>query len=349
MKTIALTWGWSGWHAFPLLALYNEFEKEEDFAFLWVWEKDSIEERIAKENEIEFLSIKSGKLRRYFDAKKFWEPVKNIAWFFQGLFYIYHYNIDIVFSKWGFVSLPLCFAAKLMWKKIYIHESDAIWWVANKIIAKFAHKIFYTFDNEKIDDKKNILTGQIINPELTKYIKDEELERNEKLEVIVIAGSQGSSNIFENLLKILKDLQDVNFTIILWTLNTNFKEKFEEFPNVKTINFADQKKLAVLYKNSDIAITRGSATIFWELYFFWVHSIVVPISKSANNHQTENAKIFKEKFDSDVLDETNNLSLELYRKISWYKHMRKTWLNLDWHNYALKRIKKELKNPESVS
>jgi UDP-N-acetylglucosamine:LPS N-acetylglucosamine transferase len=66
------------------------------------------------------------------------------------------------------------------------------------------------------DDKKHILTGQILNPELlNKVKKNEELEENEELEVLVIAGSQGSTRIFESVKSILNNLIDVNFTIIL--------------------------------------------------------------------------------------------------------------------------------------
>lgn len=344
MKTIALTGGWTGWHIYPLLSIYNYLE-EDDFAVVWVGWKNSLEEKIAKENEIDFLPIKSGKLRRYFDIKNFYEPLFNIVWIFQGLFYIFHYNIDVVFSKWGFVSLPLCIAAKIMRKKVYIHESDTVSGVSNKIVWKIADKVFYSFKNENIDEEKHVLTGQIVNPKMfEKYKNVTELEENETTEILVVAWSQGSTIIFENLLKILPDLSDVNFKVVLGTQNTHFKDSLEKFDNVNTFNYVTQDEMALLYKRADIAITRGGATTLWELYFFGVHSIIIPLSSSAGNHQYFNAKYFEKEVSSDVLDENKNLHLELFRKINKYRTLKKKGLNIAGYNYANETIKKALKN-----
>lgn len=342
-KTIALTWGGTGWHTFPLLALANHLENNEEYAFIWMWEKAWLEEKIAEEAEIEFKSIKAWKFRRYFSWKNFYEPLLNIVWFFQSIFYLYHYNIDGVFSKWWFVSLPLCFAAFVMRKKIYIHESDTVAWISNKMIWKFATKIFYTFPNEKIDNKKHILTGQILNPKLFNKINTHEiLEENDELEVLVIAWSQGSTIIFENLINILPSVKNMNFTIILWDKNLHFREKFSKFKNVKTLDFVTQDLLKEIYKKTDISITRAGATTLWELYFFGIHSIIIPLSSAAGNHQELNADYFTEMFGSDKLDENHNLKLDLLNKLTKYVNLRKRWLNTTWYNYALQRIEKEL-------
>ena len=209
-KVIALTWWWTWGHIFPLLSTYNYFrdkdEKEEDlydFEFLWVWVEDSLEEEIAIKNKINFLDIPAWKIRRYFDLRNFYEPLKNLTWIVFWIYYIIKYKIDIVFSKWWYVALPLCIAAFIMRKKIYIHESDTVSWVANKIIGLIANKVFYTFPNGTISEKpnKHILTWQILNPELLDYIENLEIEQNERLSIIVIAWSQWSTKIFEALIK----------------------------------------------------------------------------------------------------------------------------------------------------
>ncbi|MCT4617256.1 MAG: glycosyltransferase [Candidatus Gracilibacteria bacterium] len=342
-KTIALTGGGTGGHTFPLLALANHLENNEEYAFIWMGEKAGLEEKIAEEAEIEFKSIKAGKFRRYFSWKNFYEPLLNIVGFFQSIFYLYHYNIDGVFSKGGFVSLPLCFAAFVMRKKIYIHESDTVAGISNKMIGKFATKIFYTFPNEKIDNKKHILTGQILNPKLFNKINTHEiLEENDELEVLVIAGSQGSTIIFENLINILPSVKNMNFTIILGDKNLHFREKFSKFKNVKTLDFVTQDLLKEIYKKTDISITRAGATTLWELYFFGIHSIIIPLSSAAGNHQELNADYFTEMFGSDKLDENHNLKLDLLNKLTKYVNLRKRGLNTTGYNYALQRIEKEL-------
>lgn len=347
MKNIALTWGWTWGHIFPLLSIYNYLKSDENLNFVWFWDEYWLEYDICEENNIKFEHIPSWKLRRYFDIKNFFEPLKNLTWFFFWIYFLLKYKIDIVFSKWGFVSLPLCLAAFVLRKKIYIHESDTVWWLANKIISKVATKVFYTFPNETTledeEGEKNIVTWQILNPELLNNVdKVGILEENEKLEVLVIAWSQGSTTIFENLKTILNNLIDINFTIILWEKNQHFREDFQKYHNVKLYDFASQEKLWELYKKSDIAITRWWATSLWELYYFGIHSIIVPLKNSAWNHQVENAIYFKEHFWSDILDEDDKLNLEIFRLINKYKNLRKAWLNTKNFFYALEKIKSEI-------
>ena len=341
-KTIALTWGATWWHIFPLLSTYNYLKEDNKFNFLWVWEEDSLEEEIANKNKIPFSSLPAWKIRRYFDLKNFYQPLKNLTWIFYWIFYILKHKINIIFSKWWYVSLPLCIAAFILRKKIYIHESDTISGISSIIIWKIANKIFYTFPNKKIDDKKHILAWQILNPELLDTITELHVNQNKKLKLTVIAWSQWSTTIFNSILKILPDLNDINFNIILWKKNLSFKDSFKKFPNTKVYDFISQKKLGDILKKTDIAITRAWATTLWELNVFWIHSIIIPLKNSAWNHQNKNAKYFNEKFKNNILDENNNLDLELLKLIKKYKNLRKKWLNLDWFFKPLKIIKKHI-------
>ena len=340
-KTIALTGGSTGWHIFPLLAIKNHLDNDKNIEFRWFWEQDSLEQEIAEKNNIAFHRIASGKIRRYFDIKNFYEPLKNITGVFEWIFYILKYKIDIVISKWGFVSFPLCIAAKLLGKKIYIHESDQVMGLANTMIAKLATKVFYTFPTEKADNKKHIITWPVMNEDLLKNVTNANVTENEKLEVVVIAGSQWSRKIFKSLLGIMNNLLDINFTVILWEKNTEFRKEFENFNNIKIIDFASQEQLWEIYRKSDIAISRWSSAL-WELYFFWIHTIVIPLKATGWDHQTKNWLFFKEQFWSDLLDEDTNLWLELFRLLQKYKELRKDALNLKWFTEWVKRIKIEI-------
>lgn len=341
--TIALTWGSTWWHVFPLASIFNYLKDENEYDFVWVWEENSLEEEIARTLRIKFLDIPAWKIRRYFDLKNFYEPLKNLTWVFFGIYYILKYKIDIVFSKWWYVALPLCLAAFILRKKIYIHESDSISGVANKVIWKVATKVFYTFPNQFLDNKKHILSWQILNPELLERVKDLSVWINTNLSVLVIAWSQWSTKIFETLLKILPDLSDIDFHVVLWEKNLHFRNDFKIYPNVIVNDFLTQEDLWLIMKNSDIAITRWWATTLWELNVFGIHSIIIPLPWSAWNHQDSNALFFKEKYWSDVLDENNNFDIELYRKLQKYKSLRKSWLNLEWFFKSLQVIEKEIK------
>nr|MDD3720626.1 glycosyltransferase [Candidatus Gracilibacteria bacterium] len=342
MTTIALTGGGTGGHIYPLLSLYNYFKEDKDLKFVWIGEFDSLEEEEALKNRIQFEDISAGKIRRYFDVRNLYEPLKNISGIAQGIQYIKKHNVDIIFSKGGYVSLPLCIAGKILGKKIYVHESDAVPGISNSLIGRLATKIFYTFPNDKIDGKKHILTGQILNPELIDYIDDVETQENQNLNVMVIAGSQGSTRIFNSLLKILPDLEDIKFHVILGEKNMHFRNDFKAFPNVIAHDYVTQKRLGKIYKTIDISITRGGATTLWELNNFGIHAIIIPLTESANNHQIENAKYFKEKFGSDIIYESNNMGLEIFRLLQKYKELRKVGLNLDNFFDPLKKIKQEM-------
>lgn len=342
-KTIALTGGWTWWHIIPLLSFYNYLKEEDNYNFLWVGEETWLEYNIAEENNIEFHDIAAGKIRRYFDIKNFYEPLKNFTGIFQWIYYIWKYKIDIIFSKGWFVSLPLCIAGKIMWKKVYIHESDMKIGLANKVISRIATKVFTSFPHKsENNNSKFITTWQILNPELLEWLKDLNLEENKKLKVLVIAWSQGSTIIFKNLLKIIPDLQNIEFEIILWEKNKHFKKELNFFTNTIVHDFINQKKLWEIYKQTDIAITRGSATVLSELYHFGIHSIIIPIT-NAWNHQIYNAKYYQEKIWSDILDENNNLSLELFRKLNAYQNLRKKDLNLKSFFDAMKIIEMKIK------
>ena len=341
-KTIAFTGGGTGWHVFPLVSIYNMLKEEESYNFFWVWEENGLEQEIAERNRIHFLPVAAGKIRRYFDLRNFFEPLKNLTWIVQAIGYIKKYNIDIIFSKWGYVSLPLCIAGKLLKKEVYIHESDTVTGASNKYLSRFATKIFYTFPNDKIDGKKHIYVGQILNPELTDYLENVEVIENERLRVLVTWGSQGSTTIFQSLLKIIPELQEIDFEIILWEKNMHFRPDFKQYSNTKVHDFVTQKRLGKLYKDADIAITRAGATTLWELYYFGIHSIIIPLKNSANNHQVKNALYFKEKFWSDIIDESNDLEDHLKKLLYRYKELRKSGLNLDGFFTPLEVIKEYL-------
>ncbi|MCH2188759.1 glycosyltransferase [Candidatus Gracilibacteria bacterium] len=344
-STIALTGGSTGGHIFPLLAVHNYIKEENNNTeFVWVGEAYSLEEEVAEKARIPFVSIAAGKLRRYFDIRNFYEPLKNLTGICEGIYYIRKYNIDTVFSKGGYVALPLCIAAWIMRKKIYIHESDTISGVANKIIGKIASKVWYSFPNEFTQggNTKYAHIGQILNPELIDQLESLEIEEKERLQVIVLGGSQGSSRILSALATIIPDLLDIDFQIVLGEKNMHLRDDFKKFPNTLVHDFLTQRRLGKILKDTDIAVTRGGATSLAELNVFGIHSIIVPLTESAGNHQSKNALYYKESFGSNVLDENKDLDLELFRLLKNFQDLRKQGLNLDSFFSPLHTIKTEL-------
>lgn len=296
MKKIALVWGWTWWHITPLVSLYKYLQKEK-FDFFWIWENNSLEENIAKKNNIRFYGIRAWKLRRYFSLKTILEPFNIIIWIFQSLRILRQERPDIIFSKWGFVSLPVAIATYFLGVKLYLHESDSVPWLANRYVGKFASRIYLWFKDARkyFNPIKTQVIWQILNPELFENISKIS-EKSTKTELLVIWGSQWSRRIFEYILRNIDKLQNFQITMVLWSLNSEMRKDFEQFDNVKTYEFIDQNELKNIYNNSDISITRAWATSLAELESFGVKMIIIPLKESANNHQYYNALEYKKKW-----------------------------------------------------
>jgi len=296
MKKIALAWGWTWWHITPLVSLYK-YLWNENYVFFWIWENNSLEQKIAWENEIKFYGIRAGKLRRYFSLQTIIEPFKIISGIFQAIKILSEEKPDLIFSKWWFVSLPIAIAAYFLWIKLFLHESDSVPWLANKYVGKFASKIYLWFDVAKkyFDLRKTEVTWQILNPELFTDLveKPENLHRTQ---LLIIWWSQWSKRIFEYILWNIDKLNNYEITIVLWSLNSNMKEQFKSYSNITTYDFIDQNVLKNIYQKTDIAITRAWATSLAELELFGVKMIIIPLKESANNHQYYNAISYEKKW-----------------------------------------------------
>lgn len=375
MEKICLTWGWTGWHITPLLAIYQELWNNYDF--FWIGENDSLEQKIAQKNNIKFFSISAWKLRRYFSFKTLFEPFKIIYWIGQSFFILFKNKPKLIISKWWYVSLPVGIAAKFLWIQLFLHESDTVPGLANRLVGKFASRVYLWFEKawEFFDKNKVKAIGQILSPELIgienkKYkienegiisnnetikenqpsvipmktgIQEEWVSNlsqinNNKTNLLIIAGSQGSSRIFTNILSILSELTDYNITVILGTLNIGYKKEFEKYNNVEIYEFVDARKMWEILTKTDIAITRAWATSLAELEYFQVKMIIIPLPESANNHQFFNAKFFQEKWET-MIEEKNlsNLKNEVL-KLSWYKkqNFKNKW------NLALEVIREDV-------
>lgn len=347
-KKLLVAWGWTGGHVFPLLNLiqyinkHTHFNKEsEPVKIHWVWEKNSIESRVTTENSIPFSPIICGKLRRYFSFKTFLAPFQILIGIVQSMIIIYREKPQSIFSKGGYVSLPVAIAGWVMNIPVYLHESDSIPGLANQIVARFSRGIFASFHEAKkyFPKGKMIAYGPLL-PELLFTIRDESIEENEKTQLLINCGSQGSSVIFDTILLMLesKNLHQESFDIhlILGTLNGDYREKFSHFPHVHLYDFFyDQNSYFRLIHNSDIVITRSGSSIF-EFDALGLHMIMIPHPHTGNNHQYYNAKIFEKKWHGCILQE--NLENELPEVLKKYISYKKPLTNKEYDMTIYQKI-----------
>ncbi len=348
MITIAFAGWWTGWHIFPIKSLIENIDRKK-YKILWFWRKNSLEEKISKELKdfwynVIFISICAWKIRRQKDIKSIFKNIidvfKNLIGFFQSLFYIVKYKPVFIFSKWWFVAFNPSLAWKICWKKVYLHESDTIPWLVNKIVWKFADKVFVWFQETKrfFNSENTEFVWQILSNEIKKF----SVKIVWKTNLIVVWWSQWAKiliQIVKNLLDKWK-LYNFNIFIIGWLLNS--KNMFKNYPNVEFFEFIWQNKLFELYSIADISLTRWSATSLAEQEYFNIKKIIVPLPYTGWNHQYYNWLVYKNRWDY-LLDQNDenfeNKFFFLLNDLDWFKKENKTNLSvLLWTNKVLKII-----------
>lgn len=220
-----------------------------------------------------------------------------------------------LFSKGWPGSVAIGIAAWSLNIPLYIHESDTIPGRSNQLLGKIATKIFLGFESAKqyFDTKKCEVVGQILDPIFSTKSTNPPIHqaaiswKTDKKHILVICGSQGARSIFEAILEQFSDENPYEWIISLGKLNNGMKSDFENIQNIQALEWMTQEDIASLLGNTDIAITRGSATTLAEIDIFGVQKIIIPLPSAAKNHQYWNAREYEQKWD--ILLEQKNLTL----------------------------------------
>ncbi|MBP9765871.1 MAG: UDP-N-acetylglucosamine--N-acetylmuramyl-(pentapeptide) pyrophosphoryl-undecaprenol N-acetylglucosamine transferase [Candidatus Pacebacteria bacterium] len=347
--------GAGGGHFYPLIAVAEKIKEEVNEqkifdAEMYFFSDKPYNQNLLDKYNIKFTHIPSGKLRLYFSLDNFFDPLKIIAGFFVALFKLFSIYPDLVFTKGGYASLPVVFAAKVLFIPVFLHESDSIPGKTNLITSKFAKRIAisYTLAAKYFDEKKTAYTGQPIISEYLPNINTLDKKhinfinnnaKKEKPTLFILGGSQGSENINNLILESLKELLQ-KYKIIHQVGDANF-EKIKiatnviltEDPNRSNYTYFGSSDLANYFEEADICVTRAGSTLF-EISSWGIPSIIIPITVSNNDHQMQNAYLFQKNGGSIVLEEGNlrkNILLNMIDSIlndkDRYESMRNNNLN----------------------
>ena len=349
-KTIVMAWGGTWWHVFPIKSLIETIISEKEYSdkikeMIRFWSKNSLEQETAAKfwNKVRFISILSWKWRRETPLKSRLKNIRDLflftAGFIQSTYYLRKSKADVVFCKWWYVALPVVFAAKLLHKPIYVHESDVKPWLVNRIWNKFSKQSFCGFDWVF---SWAIVVGQILsdeivpswnsNPELSNSLKSE--KKDGKPSILVMWWSQGSKKLYECLADLLKKnkilRESFYYHIILGKLNEDLKQIFSEFPSVTTYDFLSQSDMGILYKHCDISLTRGWTTSLAEQKLFNLKSIIVPIPRT--HDQKLNAEWYVKNFNDIMVEQSKETtSQDLYDALISLKDYHKPKISTNIH------------------
>jgi UDP-N-acetylglucosamine--N-acetylmuramyl-(pentapeptide) pyrophosphoryl-undecaprenol N-acetylglucosamine transferase len=311
-----MTGGGSSGHVTPNFALMPELIKA-GFEIEYIGSHNGIEKKlVCNKKNIKYHEISCGKLRRYWSLKNFTDLINIIKGLKEANKLIKKIKPNIIFSKGGFVSVPVVIAG---WKNkipIVIHESDITPGLANKISIPFASCVCTSFKKaaENISKTKTIVTGSPIRDELflgDKLRAKNNLKLNNMPVILVIGGSLGSIKINNVVRESLDELK--NFVVIhicgMGNKKNIIRKNYFEFEYI-------DKNLADYFCLADMIISRAGSNAIFELLALKKPNLLIPLSKKASRgDQILNAMAFQKKGFSKILYEENLTKQNLLKNI----------------------------------
>ena len=330
MKRIILTGGGTAGHVTPNMALIPGL-KEKGYDIHYIGSYDGIERRLIEEMGIPYHGISSGKLRRYFDVKNFSDPFRVMKGYAEASRLIKKLKPNIVFSKGGFVTVPVVLAAKRKKVPVIIHESDITPGLANKLSIPSATKVCCNFPEtlEHLPPEKAVLTGSPIRKELFSGSREEGLKicgfDGSKPVLLAMGGSLGAVAINDALRRNLAELLK-EFDIIHLCGKGNYEETLAVIPGYKQFEYA-KSELTHLFAATDLILSRAGANAICELLALKKPNILIPLPASqSRGDQLLNAASFEKSGYSYVIQEEELADDALLKAIQYVYNERDEYI-----------------------
>ena len=331
MKHIVLTGGGTAGHVTPNIALIPKL-KEAGYKISYIGSYDGMERKLIEDLGIPYYGISSGKLRRYFDPKNFSDPFRVVKGYFEAKKLLKKLKPNVVFSKGGFVSVPVVLAAKACKVPALIHESDMTPGLANKLCIPSAAKVCCNFPEtvKCLPENKAVLTGTPIRQELLSGDAREGLKfcgfNAAKPVILVIGGSLGSVAVNHAVRSILPELLK-DFQVIhlcgkdKLDASLNGTEGYVQFEYIKD-------ELPDLFAAADLIISRAGANAICEISALAKPNILIPLSANASRgDQILNARSFERQGFSMVMEEEELTDEKLLAAVHKLYDSREDFIN----------------------
>ena len=329
MKKIVLTGGGTAGHVTPNLALIPRL-KADGWEIHYIGAANSAEEELINQVEgVSFHTVSVGKLRRYFDPKNFSDPFRVIKGIGQASGLIHTINPNVVFSKGGFVSVPVVYGAKLNGVPVVSHESDMTPGLANKLCLPFTMVQCCTFPEAvKYAKGKGVHTGSPIRPEIMYGSKEGGLRRfglnHSRPVLMVMGGSSGAQAINQAVWQCLPKLTE-NFQVLHLCGKGNLSPVLEGTDNYTQVEYLnDDREMADAYACADILVSRAGSNSLCEILAVRKPALLIPYPKGASRgDQILNAESFRAQGFSYVLQQEDMTPETLIKGIEKLYHDRR--------------------------
>lgn len=331
MKRIVLTGGGTAGHVTPNIALIPSL-REAGYDIFYIGSYDGIEKKLISDFDIPYYGISSGKLRRYFDIKNFTDPFKVLKGCKEAYSIIKKLKPDILFSKGGFVSVPVVFAAKRLKIPIIIHESDMTPGLANKLSIPSASRVCCNFPEtvKYLPEGKAVLTGSPIRKELSQGSKLSGLKfcnfTANKPVILVVGGSMGAVAVNNSIRSILPTLLE-KFQVVHLCGKDKLDDSLKNLKGYVQFEYI-KEELKDLFAISDVVVSRAGANAICELLALKKPNILIPLSASASRgDQILNARSFENQGFSCVIEEEQLTDELLIQSITNVYENRQVFIN----------------------
>jgi len=324
---ILFTGGGTAGHILPIIAIARELRilyDQKDLKLYYMGPRDPFANRLFSQEGIEVITTSAGKFRRHGGIKAFFPNIIDV--FFriplgitQALWKVFFLSPDLLLSKGGYGSIPATIANWFLRTPVYLHESDTIPGLANRIGGKFALQVFTSFPNTQYFSRRKVIeVGNPIRKKMLQGSKKEAMEifdlQGDKPLVLILGGSQGSTRINDMLLEILpKAVKD--FELIHQTGKENIADVKQGADIMITnksdrayyhpVAFLEEVELKHAFAACEFVVSRAGSGSIFEIAAFGKPSILIPLPESAQNHQLENAYAYARTKAAVVLEESN--------------------------------------------
>ena len=348
MKTIVFTGGGTAGHVTPNLALMDKLDKKE-WNIHYIGTKEGIERQLIEPLPyVMYHAIAWGKLRRYFSWKNFTDPFRVLKGYCQARRILKETHPDVLFSKGGYVSVPVAAAARGLCP-VLCHESDYTPGLANKLAARYADRICVTFEDtlEYVPRGKGVCTGTPVRDSLLQGDKQKGLSfaglEGKKPVLLVMGGSSGAQALNEGLRAALPLLLP-EFDVIHLCGKGKLDPKAAQ-PGYVQFEYID-KELPDLFAAADILLSRAGANAVFEFLALQKPALLVPLPLSASRgDQILNAQYFEKRGFALYLDQEKmtpkrlqELLEKLYREREDFAEAMKAYPNANGTENVLKLI-----------
>ncbi|HIT60610.1 MAG TPA: undecaprenyldiphospho-muramoylpentapeptide beta-N-acetylglucosaminyltransferase [Candidatus Fimousia stercorigallinarum] len=331
MKRIILTGGGTAGHVTPNIALMPALEKK-GFDIRYIGSKNGMEREMIRAVHVPYYGISSGKLRRYFDVKNFTDPFRVLKGYLEARSIMKKLKPDIVFSKGGFVTVPVVMAAKHCGIPVIIHESDMTPGLANKLALPSASKVCCNFPEtlNHLPEEKAVLTGSPIRKELFEGNREKGLRfcgfTSDKPVLLIMGGSLGSVAINTAVRKELDVLLET-FQIAHLCGKGNLDPSLDNKKGYAQFEFVSDE-LNDIFACTDLMVSRAGANAICEILALRKPNVLIPLSaKASRGDQILNAASFEKQGYSYVLQEEDVTNETLLKAIRTVYEQKDTYIN----------------------